>query len=90
MPIRLRHAPQHEGRSHSIADDIDRMPMGNESLMGDMGSSLSGGQRQRVLIARALYRQPRFTFADEVAASLDPANHARICGHPDHRDPPGI
>ena len=65
-------------RQAAIAEDIERMPMGYESLVGDMGSSLSGGQRQRVLIARALYRQPRFIFADEVTASLDPANHTRI------------
>jgi ATP-binding cassette, subfamily B, bacterial CvaB/MchF/RaxB len=65
-------------RQAAIAEDIERMPMGYESLVGDMGSSLSGGQRQRVLIARALYRQPKFIFADEVTASLDPDNHARI------------
>jgi ATP-binding cassette subfamily B protein RaxB len=35
-----------------ISTDIERMPMGYESLVGDMGSTLSGGQRQRVLIAR--------------------------------------
>lgn len=62
----------------AIGDEIERMPMGYESLVGDMGSSLSGGQRQRVLIARALYREPRYVFADEVTASLDPDNHARI------------
>lgn len=62
----------------AIAEDIERMPMGFESLVGDMGSSLSGGQRQRVLIARALYREPRLIFADEVTAGLDPAHHTRI------------
>jgi len=38
----------------SIHNDIMAMPMGYQSLVGDMGSSLSGGQRQRVMLARAL------------------------------------
>ena len=51
-----------------IRTDIERMPMGYESLVGDMGSTLSGGQKQRVLLARALYRRPRILILHEGCA----------------------
>ena len=61
-----------------IADEIEAMPMGYESLVGDMGSSLSGGQKQRVLLARALYRDPKMLLLDEATSHLDTANEGLV------------
>jgi ATP-binding cassette, subfamily B, bacterial CvaB/MchF/RaxB len=61
-----------------VHDDIMRMPMSYDSLIGDMGSSLSGGQRQRILLARALYRQPKLLFMDEGTSNLDTMIEAKV------------
>ena len=61
-----------------IHEDIARMPMGYQSLIGDMGSALSSGQRQRIMIARALYRDPDVLFLDEGTANLDGATEEAI------------
>jgi len=58
-------------RLAAVHDEIAAMPMGYETLVGDMGSSLSGGQKQRVLLARALYKQPDALFLDEATSHLD-------------------
>jgi ATP-binding cassette subfamily B protein RaxB len=65
-------------RRSAIWEDIRRMPMGLETLIGDLGSNLSGGQRQRVLLARALYRRPEILFLDEATSHLDEKTEADI------------
>ena len=54
-----------------IDEDIRRMPMGYQTLVGDLGSGLSGGQKQRLLLARALYARPRVLALDEATSHLD-------------------
>lgn len=61
-----------------IHGDIIAMPMGYNSMVGDMGSSLSGGQAQRVILARALYRDPRILILDEATSHLDVARESAI------------
>ena len=65
-------------RLAQIHDEIATMPMGYQTLVGDMGSALSGGQKQRVLLARALYKQPKILALDEATSSLDAENERQV------------
>ena len=65
-------------RNSNIHDEIMKMPMGYETLVGELGLGISGGQKQRLLIARALYRKPSILFMDEATSHLDISNESHI------------
>jgi len=69
---------EESAKKAGIHDDIMAMPMGYQSLIGDMGNSLSGGQVQRIVIARALYRQPKILFMDEATSALDTDTERKV------------
>ncbi|MDV2723405.1 peptidase domain-containing ABC transporter, partial [Klebsiella pneumoniae] len=65
-------------RRSNIHDEIMKMPMGYETMIGELGLGISGGQKQRLLIARALYRKPSILFMDEATSHLDLKNESAI------------
>lgn len=69
---------QHCARLAAIHEDVLAMPMGWQTLIGDMGAAISGGQKQRLLLARALYKQPRVLFLDEATSHLDAQRELQV------------
>ena len=60
----------------NLLDEIEGMPAGFNTLMGENGRGLSEGQKQRIMIARALYKNPDYLFLDEATNSLDSINES--------------
>uniref|UniRef100_A0A3P9IMM9 ATP-binding cassette, sub-family C (CFTR/MRP), member 8 n=1 Tax=Oryzias latipes TaxID=8090 RepID=A0A3P9IMM9_ORYLA len=55
----------------SLQPDIDILPQGDQTEVGERGIILSGGQKQRISVARALYQQTNVVFLDDPFSALD-------------------
>ncbi len=59
-------------RQAAIADEIDALPAGFDTVIGGGGEALSGGQAQRIGLARVCYARAPIVILDEAMAHLDP------------------
>ncbi|MGE5604616.1 MAG: ATP-binding cassette domain-containing protein, partial [Bacteroidota bacterium] len=68
----------------NIDQFIATLPLGYRTKIGTDGHGLSQGQKQRILIARAVYKNPKYLFFDEATNSLDTENESIIMKNLEH------
>ncbi|MBB1254252.1 peptidase domain-containing ABC transporter [Streptomyces sp. OF3] len=61
-----------------ILEFVEKLPMGLNTMVSELGANFSGGQRQRLAIVRALLKRPSILLLDEATASLDTVNERRV------------
>ncbi|KAF3638734.1 ABC transporter C family member 10 [Capsicum annuum] len=61
----------------SLVKDLEMLPFGDQTIIGERGVNLSGGQKQRVQLARALYQDSDIYLLDDPFSAVDA--HTSTC-----------
>ena len=61
-----------------LADFLNTLPQGLDTVVSERGTSLSGGQKQRIMLARALALDPKILFLDDFTARVDTQTERKI------------
>ena len=77
-PGATREEIEEAARKAEIYDDIQSMPNGFDTYVGERGVMLSGGQKQRISIARIFLKNPPVLILDEATSALDAVTEAAI------------
>lgn len=80
-PGATRAQVENAARLAAVHEDIQRLPQGYDTPVGERGITLSGGQRQRVAIARALLADAPLLLLDDALSAVDTETEARILAH---------
>lgn len=65
-------------RTAELAELVDRLPAGLDTVVGERGYRMSGGEKQRMAIARAVLKDPAVVLLDEATSHLDSATEKRV------------
>jgi ATP-binding cassette subfamily B protein len=78
VPDATREQVEAAARRAQLTNDIEDLPHGYETLVGERGVMLSGGQRQRTALARALMLDPAILILDDTFSAVDAETESAI------------